>query len=101
MVDAAAEAFYATNDQSYLQLANRSFEWFLGRNSRGEPMYCLETGGCYDGLNTDTINMNQGAESSISYLMARLKLEEVNRGIWKEKTLFDLIGRFLGMQKNV
>jgi hypothetical protein len=85
MVDAAVEAFYATNDQSYLQLANRSFEWFLGRNSRGEQMYCLETGGCYDGLNTDTINMNQGAESSISYLMARLKLEEVNRGIWKRK----------------
>ena len=40
-------------------------------------MYNPETGGCFDGLNANLVNTNQGAESSISYLMARLKLEEL------------------------
>ena len=76
MVEAAVDAFYATKDKRYLQIANTSFEWFLGRNSRKVLMYCPETGGCFDGLNAERVNMNQGAESSISYLLARLKLEE-------------------------
>ena len=39
-------------------------------------MYDEATGGCFDGLSEETINLNQGAESTISYLLARLNLEE-------------------------
>ena len=85
MVEAAVDAFYATKDKSYLEIANTTFEWFLGRNSRKIQVYSPETGGCFDGLAPEKVNMNQGAESSISYLLARLKLEEVKRGIWKQK----------------
>jgi len=85
MVEAAIDAFYATKDKSYLQIANTTFEWFLGRNSRKIKMYSPETAGCFDGLAPEKVNMNQGAESSISYLLARLKLEELKRGIWKRK----------------
>jgi hypothetical protein len=85
MVEAAVDAFYATKDESYLEIANTTFEWFLGRNSRKIQVYSPETGGCFDGLAPEKVNMNQGAESSISYLLARLKLEEVKRGGWKQK----------------
>jgi hypothetical protein len=80
MVDAAVEAYYATNDRRYLEVANGVFGWFLGRNSRGVMIYNPETAGCYDGLSPEKVNWNQGAESSICYLLARLKLEEAKRG---------------------
>jgi hypothetical protein len=79
MVDAAIDAYYATKDRCYLDLAHKVFEWFLGGNSRKVVMYNEETGGCYDGLSVDFVNRNQGGESSISYLLARLRLEEVSR----------------------
>jgi ATP-dependent protease HslVU (ClpYQ) peptidase subunit len=85
MVEAAVDAYYATNNRDYVQVANMVFEWFLGRNSRKVMMYCAETGGCFDGLGSESVNMNQGAESSISYLLARLKLEELNRGVWRRR----------------
>ena len=85
MVEAAVDAFYATKDKSYLKSLTTAFEWYLGRNSRKIQMYSPETGGCFDGLASEKVNMNQGAESSISYLLARLKLEESKRGIWKQK----------------
>lgn len=43
-------------------------------------VYNETTGGCHDGLSKDNLNLNQGAESTISYLIARLMLEEVKRG---------------------
>ena len=49
-----------------------SFEWFLGNNDLNIPLYDEETGGCNDGLEERTINPNQGAESTISYLHAHL-----------------------------
>lgn len=85
MVEAAVDAFYASSNRAYLQVANLAFEWFLGRNTGKTVMYNSETGGCFDGLSADSVNMNQGAESSICYLLARLKLEEVNRGVWKHR----------------
>lgn len=49
-----------------------AFDWFLGANHLKQIMYNPCTGGCYDGLETDHVNLNQGAESSVSFLMARL-----------------------------
>ncbi len=77
MVEAAIDAFYATKEKDYLKVANVIFEWFLGRNMENAMLYNPETGGCFDGLCRNSVNLNQGGESSVSYLLARLKLEEL------------------------
>jgi hypothetical protein len=56
------------------ELKRVAFEWFLGRNTLGQFVYNEATGGCYDGLGEHAVNLNQGAESTISYLMARLRV---------------------------
>ncbi len=78
MVDSAVEAYYATKNDSYVSLARRTFEWFLGKNSRNVVVYDAQTGGCCDGICAETLNANEGAESSVSYLLTRLKVEELN-----------------------
>ena len=60
----------------YLQKMKISFNWFLGNNHLHQVIYNPCTGGCYDGLEEDHINLNQGAESTVSYLMARLTVEK-------------------------
>ena len=55
-----------------------AFNWFLGHNRLEQIVYNPCTGGCYDGLEENHINPNQGAESTISYLMARLTIEKFN-----------------------
>ena len=52
------------------------FSWFLGKNHLNQIIYNPCTGGCYDGLEDKYINLNQGAESTVSYLMARLMMEK-------------------------
>ncbi len=69
-------AFYeAFKDVAHLQKMELGFSWFLGNNHLNKIIYNPCTGGCYDGLETNYINLNQGAESTVSYLMARLKME--------------------------
>ncbi|WP_310554904.1 glycosyltransferase [Flavobacterium sp.] len=73
----ALSSFYeAFNDFTYLQKMELGFSWFLGNNHLEKIIYNPSTGGCYDGLEEDYINLNQGAESTVSYLMARLKMEK-------------------------
>jgi hypothetical protein len=55
-----------------------AFNWFLGNNRLHQIIYNPCTGGCYDGLEETHVNLNQGAESTISYLMARLTVEKYN-----------------------
>jgi uncharacterized protein YyaL (SSP411 family) len=85
MVEAAVDGYYATGQRGYLNIAYAVFGWFLGRNSRNKMMYNPQTGGCYDGLSFEFVNKNQGGESSVSYLLARLKLEEAKRGPYKKR----------------
>lgn len=87
MVDAAVEGYNVTKKRIYLDVANSSFGWFIGRNSRGIMMYNAGTGGCYDGLGADYVNYNQGGESSISYLMARMRMEEIRQGLLHQKEI--------------
>lgn len=61
-----------TKNSHYKELMINAFNWFLGNNLLGQVVYDQETGGCYDGIQKDKINLNQGAESTISYLIARL-----------------------------
>ena len=73
----ALSKFYETfNDSSYLEKMKIAFDWFLGKNHLNQIVYNPCTGGCYDGLEDTYINLNQGAESTVSYLMARLTIEK-------------------------
>jgi hypothetical protein len=54
--------------------ARNAFNWFLGQNRLQQPLYDAATGGCRDGLHADRPNENQGAESTLSFLMALLEL---------------------------
>jgi glycosyltransferase involved in cell wall biosynthesis len=63
-------------DKGYLHKMEMSFDWFLGNNHLHQVIYNPCTGGCYDGLEENYVNLNQGAESTVSYLMARLTIEK-------------------------
>ncbi|MFC2106011.1 glycosyltransferase family 4 protein [Candidatus Bipolaricaulota bacterium] len=77
MVSACLEAYRATADESWRKEARRTFEWFIGRNDLGLPVYDPTTGGCRDGLHPDRINENQGAESTLAFLQSLLELRLV------------------------
>jgi len=77
MVETEVVAYTITRDTQYLDDAFRAFQWFLGKNHLNQMVYDEATGGCHDGVGQYAINLNEGAESTISYLMARLALEEV------------------------
>lgn len=70
MVAACLEAFHITHDAAWMREAKRAFEWFLGRNDLGLPVYDFSTGGCCDGLHPDRVNENQGAESTLAFQLA-------------------------------
>lgn len=63
--------------EDYLSKIVVAFNWFLGSNHLHQIIYNPCTGGCYDGLEGKYVNLNQGAESSLSYLMARLTIEKL------------------------
>jgi glycosyltransferase involved in cell wall biosynthesis len=63
-------------DNEYFIKMKTAFNWFLGNNRLHQIIYNPCTGGCYDGLEETHVNLNQGAESTISYLMARLTVEK-------------------------
>jgi len=74
-VSACIEAFHATNDMFWVAEARRAFEWFLGRNDLGLPLYDSTTGGCRDGLHIDRVSQNQGAESSLAFLLSLAEIQ--------------------------
>jgi len=63
-------------DKDYRNKMEIAFNWFLGNNRLHQIVYNPCTGGCYDGLEETHVNLNQGAESTVSYLMARLTVEK-------------------------
>lgn len=62
--------------KGYDEKMEQAFNWFMGDNPMHETIYNPCTGGCYDGLEFDNVNLNQGAESTVCYLLARMALEE-------------------------
>jgi glycosyltransferase involved in cell wall biosynthesis len=82
MISACLEAYRTTNDPLWLGEARRAFEWFLGRNDLGLPLYDSTTGGCRDALHSDRVNQNEGAESSLAFYLSlaemNLALSETN-----------------------
>lgn len=74
MVSACIAAWQATQDEFWLRQARRAFSWFLGRNDLGMSLYDPSTGGCRDGLHPDRVNQNQGAESTLAFLLALVEM---------------------------
>lgn len=74
LVETYLVAYDVSQDTKYLDLAQAAFEWFLGRNRSGETIYNFVTGGCNDGLGQHGVNLNQGAESIICFLLASLEI---------------------------
>lgn len=70
LIDACYQAFLITGDDTWVKRIGTSFSWFLGNNDRQEPLVDFTSGGCYDGLTPISVNENQGAESTISWLLS-------------------------------
>jgi glycosyltransferase involved in cell wall biosynthesis len=70
-------AFLATGDHRYLQRMREAFAWFLGANRLGVSVYDAATGGCRDGLGRSAPNLNQGAESTLAFLLSLIEMLEL------------------------
>jgi glycosyltransferase involved in cell wall biosynthesis len=79
-VAACLEAHTATGDGQWTDHARQAFNWFFGENELEQPLYDPATGGCRDGLHEDRVNENQGAESSLSFLLALLEMRAAHAG---------------------
>jgi len=74
MISACLEAYRITKEERWYHEAQRAFQWFLGRNDLRLPLYDPTTGGCRDGLQPDRVNQNQGAESTLAFLLSLLEM---------------------------
>jgi len=83
-VSACLEVYRLTEESQWLEEARRVFGWFLGKNDLQVPLYDVLTGGCRDGLHPDRVNENQGAESTLSFLMALLEMQTAKVAIADE-----------------
>ncbi len=75
VVEAELSAFAVTGEALHAARAQRAFDWFLGRNRLGRPLYDFATGGCCDGLGEEDVNTNEGAESTLAFHRAQLVLD--------------------------
>ena len=77
MIETCVEAFNITRDKSWIDGAVMCFNWFLGHNDLNMPLYDPKTGGCRDGLMADGINQNEGAESTLAWLLSLMTLQKL------------------------
>lgn len=91
-VSACLEAYRITSDKRWYDSAKSAFDWFLGSNDLGLELYSPETGGCRDGLHVDRVNQNQGAESTLAFLLslAEMQLAQDSHEIFAEPPILAL-----------
>ena len=77
MIEACVEASNITRDKTWIDSAVMCFNWFLGQNDLNMPLYDPKTGGCRDGLMADGINQNEGAESTLAWLLSLMTLQKL------------------------
>jgi glycosyltransferase involved in cell wall biosynthesis len=75
LVEAELTAFALTRRAEHGRRAITAFEWFLGSNRLRKPLYDFATGGCSDGLGRESLNDNEGAESTLAFHQAALLLD--------------------------
>ena len=78
-VSACLEAYHVTGEARWLSEACSAFNWFLGKNDLQIALYDPSTGGCRDGLHPERVNQNQGAESTLAFLMALVEMRLLQR----------------------
>ena len=76
-VSANLAAFQLTHEDKYRMRARNAWLWFSGRNIKRLPLCDPKTGGCFDGLTADGVNQNQGAESTLSYLLSTVLIRDI------------------------
>ncbi len=79
MISACLEAGRLTMDARWTRHARRAFSWYLGQNQIQQALYDATTGGCRDGLHETTVNENQGAESTLAFLLALFEMRAADR----------------------
>jgi hypothetical protein len=81
MVSACLEAYRATSDAWWYEQAHRAFDWFLGWNDLGLELHSINTGGCHDALHVDRVNANQGAESTLAFLLSLAEMQLMQNAV--------------------
>ncbi len=74
MIQACIEAYNVTGEGRWVEEARKCLEWFLGRNDLNTPLFDYGTGGCCDGPTADGANLNQGAESTLAWLLSLMSM---------------------------
>ncbi len=77
IIEACVEAYNITRDKTWIENAVMCFNWFLGQNDLNIPLYDPKTGGCRDGLTADGVNQNEGAESTLAWLLSLMTLQKL------------------------
>jgi hypothetical protein len=77
LLEACIEAYNITSEEPWLVEARRCFDWFLGKNQLNKALYDYETGGCRDGLQPGGVNENEGAESTLAWLLSLLAIRSL------------------------
>lgn len=80
LIGACKAAYRATENPVWLAQMRRCFQWYLGKNDGGHSLVDFKTRGCYDGLTAEGVNRNQGAESTISWLLSLLIMHQMQTG---------------------
>jgi hypothetical protein len=81
MVSACLEAYRTTSDAWWNEQAQHAFDWFLGWNDLGLELYSSSTGGCRDALHVDRVNGNQGAESTLAFLLSLVEMQVMQNAV--------------------
>ncbi|HAP77448.1 MAG TPA: glycosyltransferase [Acidimicrobiaceae bacterium] len=68
LADACTRAHAATGDARWADAVQMAARWFMGDNDAATMMYDPQSGGGFDGLHADSVNLNQGAESTIAFI---------------------------------
>jgi glycosyltransferase involved in cell wall biosynthesis len=79
MIAACIDAERITGAPQWNQHARHAFDWFLGQNHLRQWLYDPSTGGCRDGLHAERVNENQGAESTLAFLLALVDMRALDR----------------------
>lgn len=74
LIDACLDVYIATGDKKWFEESERCLSWFLGQNDLNLPVCDYKTGGCCDGLQSQVINGNQGAESTLAWLISLINM---------------------------
>ncbi len=88
-VSAAITAYGVTDDPIWYEQAHRTYEWFLGRNDLEVAVYDPATGGCFDGIGIHRLNRNMGAESTLSFLLASVRMQTMEQRVAAYETTMD------------